>query len=152
MGILTDKNSLPVKSLSYGGAYEYSRLKYILGPLICNGKAKPYPSEEAALEQEKLQNQFSAISKLIETNKSNVDLVKTELKNEIKHQATVTQKKVNDQFAEVSEQIEEIKTNADSAKMAVEKEKVQNQLTTMSAKLNEIGDRKEPVIAFRATN
>ena len=90
-----------------------------------------------------------------------MDLVKTELKNEIKHQATVNQKKVNDQFAEVSEQIEEIKTNADSAKMAVEKkidqlveveqQKVQNQLTTMSAKLNEIDNRKEPVIAFRAT-
>ena len=34
----------------------------------------------------------------------------------------------------------------------VEQEKVQNQLTTMSAKLIEIDNRKEPVIAFRATS
>ena len=97
----------------------------------------------------------------LEKTKSNVDLVKTELKNKIEHQATVTQKKVNDQFAEVSEQIEEINSNADSVKLALEKkieqlveveqEKVQNQLTTMSEKLNEIDNRKEPVIAFRAT-
>ena len=90
-----------------------------------------------------------------------MDLVKTELKHKIEHQATVTQKKVNDQFAEVSEQIAEIKSNADLVKttlenkidqlVEVEQEKVQNQLTTMSAKLNEIDNRKEPVIAFRAT-
>ena len=124
-------------------------------------KAQPYPSEQAAVEQEKVQNQFTEISKQIEKNKSNVDLVKTELKEKIEHQATVTQKKVHDQLTEVSEQIEEVKSNADMVKMTLEKkidqlveveqEKVQNQLTTMSAKFNEIDNRKEPVIAFRAT-
>ena len=40
-GILTDKNSLPVKSLTYGGAYtRISNVRYILGPLICNGKGR----------------------------------------------------------------------------------------------------------------
>ena len=61
-----------------------------------------------------------------------------------------------------SKKIEEIKSNADLVKLALEKkidqlveveqEKVKNQLTTMSAKLNEIDNRKEPVIAFRATS
>ena len=36
--------------------------------------------------------------------------------------------------------------------IGVEQEKVQNQLTTMSAKLKEIDELKEPVIAFRATS
>ena len=40
-GILTDKNSLPVKSLKYGGAItQISSVKYILGPLVCSGKAR----------------------------------------------------------------------------------------------------------------
>ena len=40
-GILTDKDSLPVKSLKYGGAKtQFSSIKYILGPLICSGKAR----------------------------------------------------------------------------------------------------------------
>ena len=40
-GILTDKKALPVKSLRYGGAYtKISSVNYILGPLICNGKAR----------------------------------------------------------------------------------------------------------------
>ena len=38
-GTLTDKNSLPVKSLRYGGAMtKFSSVKYILGPLVCSGK------------------------------------------------------------------------------------------------------------------
>ena len=40
-GIFTDKNSLPVKSLSYGGAYtRISNVRYILGPLVCSGKGR----------------------------------------------------------------------------------------------------------------
>ena len=40
-GTLTDKNALPVKSLKYGGAYtKFSTIKYVLGPLVCNGKAR----------------------------------------------------------------------------------------------------------------
>ena len=39
-GILTDKDSLPVKSLKYGGAVtQISSVKYNLGPLVCSGKA-----------------------------------------------------------------------------------------------------------------
>ena len=38
-GNLTDKDSLPVKALKYGGSVTpYSRIKYILGPLVCSGK------------------------------------------------------------------------------------------------------------------
>ena len=38
-GTLADKNSLPVKSLRYGGAMtKFSSVKYILGPLVCSGK------------------------------------------------------------------------------------------------------------------
>ena len=40
-GILTDKNSLPVKALRYGGAMtKFSSVKYILGSLVCSGKAR----------------------------------------------------------------------------------------------------------------
>ena len=40
VGILTDKNALPVKTLRYGGAYtRISSVKYILDPLVCSGKA-----------------------------------------------------------------------------------------------------------------
>ena len=40
-GTLTDKNSLPVKSLRYGGSMtKISTVKYILGPLVCSGKAR----------------------------------------------------------------------------------------------------------------
>ena len=40
-GILTDKDSLPVKSLKYGGAKtQFSSIKYILGSLVCSGKAR----------------------------------------------------------------------------------------------------------------
>ena len=40
-GILTDKDSLPVKSLKYGGSItQFSSIKYILGPLVCSGKAR----------------------------------------------------------------------------------------------------------------
>ena len=40
-GILTDKKSLPVKSLRYGGAItKFSTIRYILGPLVCSGKVK----------------------------------------------------------------------------------------------------------------
>ena len=84
-------------------------------------KARPYPSEQIAVEQEKVQGQFTELSKKIEEIKSNADLVKLALEKKI------------DQLVEV------------------EQEKVQNQLTTMSAKLNEIDNRKEPVIAFRVT-
>ena len=42
-GTLTDKKILPVKSLRYGGAYtRISSVKYILGPLVCIGKARVY--------------------------------------------------------------------------------------------------------------
>ena len=40
-GILTDKSSLPVKSLRYGGSYaSISSVKYVLGPLVCTGKER----------------------------------------------------------------------------------------------------------------
>ena len=39
-----------------------------------------------------------------------------------------------------------------SEQAAVEQEKVQNQLKLISVKLNEIENRKEPVVAFRATS
>ena len=40
-GTFTDKNSLPVKSLQYGGSFtSSSSIKYILGPLVCSGKAR----------------------------------------------------------------------------------------------------------------
>ena len=40
-GILTDKDSLPVKSLRYGGSgTRISSIKYILGPFACNGKVR----------------------------------------------------------------------------------------------------------------
>ena len=38
-----------------------------------------------------------------------------------------------------------------SEQAAVEQEKVQNQLESLSAKLNEVANKKEPVIAFRGT-
>ena len=85
-------------------------------------KAQPYPSEQVAVEQEKVQGQLTKVSKQIEEIKSNADLVKIALEQKI------------DQLIEV------------------EQEKVQNQLATMSAKLNPIDDVKEPVIAFRATS
>ena len=84
-------------------------------------KAKPYPSEQATVEQEKVQYQFAEVSEQIAEIKSNADLVKVALEKKI------------DQLVEVEQQ------------------KVKNQLITMSAKLNEIDNRKEPVIAFRAT-
>ena len=41
LGVLTDKESLPVKSLSYGGALtQISSIKYLLGPLVCTGKVR----------------------------------------------------------------------------------------------------------------
>ena len=40
-GNLTDKDSLPVKSLKYGASVTpYSNIKYILGPLVCSGKGR----------------------------------------------------------------------------------------------------------------
>ena len=40
-GNLTDKEALPVKSLKYGGAMlKISSIEYILGPLVCGGKAR----------------------------------------------------------------------------------------------------------------
>ena len=40
-GILTHKESLPVTSLKYGGAItQISSIKYILGSLVCSGKAR----------------------------------------------------------------------------------------------------------------
>ena len=38
-----------------------------------------------------------------------------------------------------------------SEQAAVEREKVQNQLESLSAKLDEVANNKEPVIAFRGT-
>lgn len=44
-GVLTDKDSLPVKSLRYGGSLtRISSVRYILGPLLCSGKARFYNS------------------------------------------------------------------------------------------------------------
>ena len=41
VGVLTDKKALPVKSLNYGGALtQISSIKYLLGPLVCSGKAR----------------------------------------------------------------------------------------------------------------
>ena len=40
-GTLTDKKSLPVKALRYGGSLtKISTVKYVLGPFICSGKAR----------------------------------------------------------------------------------------------------------------
>ena len=39
-----------------------------------------------------------------------------------------------------------------SEQEALEQEEIQNQLATMTAKLNEIDNRKEPVYAFRVTS
>ena len=41
VGVLTDKEALPVIYLSYGGALtQISSIKYTLGPLVCSGKAR----------------------------------------------------------------------------------------------------------------
>ena len=41
VGVLTDKEALPVTSLNYGGALtQISSIKYTLGPLVCSGKAR----------------------------------------------------------------------------------------------------------------
>ena len=38
-GYLSQKETLPVMKLSYGGSYsQHSSIQYILGPLICTGK------------------------------------------------------------------------------------------------------------------
>ena len=39
-----------------------------------------------------------------------------------------------------------------SERAAVEQEKMKNQLKVMSTKLNEVANKKEPVVAFRATS
>ena len=62
-GILSDKDSLPVMSLRYGGAFtRISSIKYILGPFICSGKAQPYPSEKSDIDQEQMKNQLNALT------------------------------------------------------------------------------------------
>ena len=62
-GILSDKDSLPVMSLRYGGAFtKISSIKYILGPLVCSGKAQPYPSEQSDIDQEQLQKQLKILT------------------------------------------------------------------------------------------
>ena len=75
-GILSDKDSLPVMSLRYGGAFtRISSIKYILGPFICSGKAQPYPSEKSDIDQRQLKNQLNVlIDKVneIETRKESV--------------------------------------------------------------------------------
>ena len=85
-------------------------------------KALPYPSEQATVEQEKVQKQFTQVSKQIEEIKSNSDSVRIALEQKI------------DQL------------------VAVEQEKIQNQLTAMSVKLEKIPYKQEPVFAFRATS
>ena len=52
-GILTNKDTLPVKSLRYGGSLTpYSTIRYFLGPLVCRGKAR-VSSEAEILEKTK---------------------------------------------------------------------------------------------------
>ena len=62
-GILSDKHSLPVMSLRYGGAFtRISSIKYILGPLVCSGKAQPYPSEQSDIDKKQLKNELSILT------------------------------------------------------------------------------------------
>ena len=75
-GILSDKDSLPVMSLRYGGAFtKISRIQYLLGPLICNGKAEPYPSEKSLNDHRQLKKQMEVLTdkvKDIETRNESV--------------------------------------------------------------------------------
>ena len=62
-GILSDKKSLPVMSLRYGGSVtEVSKIQYVLGPFICSGKANSYPSEREEMRQNKLQDDMLALT------------------------------------------------------------------------------------------
>ena len=49
-GNLTDKDSLPVKSLKYGASVTpYSSVKYVLGPLVCSGKGRVFARNSVIL-------------------------------------------------------------------------------------------------------
>ena len=62
-GILSDKMSLPVMSLRYGGSVTgVSKIQYVLGPLLCSGKAQPYPSEIVEIERNNLKENLSILS------------------------------------------------------------------------------------------
>ena len=57
-------------------------------------KALPYPSEQATVEQEKVQKQFTQVSKQIEEIKSNSDSVRIALEQKIDQLVAVEQEPV----------------------------------------------------------
>ena len=75
-GILSDKDSLPVMSLRYGGAFtRISSIKYILGPFVCSGKAQPYPSEKSEIDQEQMKNQLNALTDKVKDIETKIESV-----------------------------------------------------------------------------
>ena len=65
IGVLTSMDQLPVKNLNYGGAFSsFGSIQFDLGPLICSGKSKPYPSESI---KEEILEMKSKIQKFIDT-------------------------------------------------------------------------------------
>lgn len=65
IGELTSMDQLPVKNLNYGGAFSsFGSIQFDLGPLICSGKSKPYPSESI---KEEILEMKSKIQKFINT-------------------------------------------------------------------------------------
>ena len=74
IGILTAKSDLPVQMLSFGDDEKpYAWKQYSLGPLVCNGKASSFPSE-----QEKLQK-YEEFSYAIDKNKENIIVLRNVL-------------------------------------------------------------------------
>ena len=114
-GVLSDKNSLPVKALRYGAFTAISSIKYMLGPFICTGKNQIYPSEKSDRERERIQDALKSIEKEIEDDKKKTEekfqiLENYALNLTLELQKT-TEKYINEVYKEVDNNIQALATN-----------------------------------------
>ena len=72
-----------LKALYFGGSsWNISWLNYILGPLKCSGKPRPYPSEIEALNKEIKEQKFIEVIDQAEVNKNNLNVLNKKIDTE----------------------------------------------------------------------
>ena len=76
-GIITTIHHLPITQLNYGSVNSLGDINYLLGPLICKGKKKPYRSEYEASQKKKM---IMNISNLNDTLRHSVKTISESIK------------------------------------------------------------------------
>lgn len=160
---------MPIQTLKYGAFTQISSIKYILGPLICEGKNGTYPSEESTIQHEMVDARLKSISSNLMNMNSNMEMQfnisdqKIQMMNNEINESSLQTNEIIANFTNVyQEQFTELKSElltkladldkkiiVQSEKTEVQREEIVTWLNRMSLELEDFINRS--VIAFRVS-